>query len=135
MKQMRIITAVERTAVENLQGMVRVSNTEVTLPPMVGWEAITIKPHARLTCEEKTEDRNTVWTATLTFKTFGELECGGRWAYRCRLSSGEYRLVGTDGRPYPVAKHTESHPENVTDNQLTEVTVTWQTPSSIPFIR
>lgn len=135
MKQIRVISAVERTAVENLQGMMHVSATKVVLPSSVNWEAITIKPHARLTCEEKTEDRNTIWTATLTFKAFGQLEHGGRWAYRCRLSNGEYRLVGTDARPYPVTKYTESHPENVTDSQLTEVTVTWQTPCSIPFVR
>lgn len=134
MKRIRVITKVERTAIENLQGMVRVSDTEVKIPSYIEWEAIAVKPHARLTCEDKIEDGVLVWTSTLSFKTCEELNVKGRYAYLCRLNNGTYRLIGTNNRPYPVTKYAETMPENVTDNQLTEVSVTWISAFIVPHV-
>jgi len=135
MKRIRVVNTVERTAIENLQGMVRVSNTEVKIPSSIEWEAIAIKPHARLTCEDRIEDGIVVWTTTLSFKTCEELSVKGRYAYRCRLNNGEYLLVGTNNRPYPITKYVETMPENITDNQLTEVSVTWISAYIVPHVR
>ena len=134
MKQIRIITKVERTPVRNLSGMNRISEREVRLPSGITWQPLDIKPHAQLSITDKTEDNNTVWSAKLAFKTCDNFESRGRWAYRCLMSNGQYRLIGTDGRPYPVTSVSDNAPENVTENQLIEVTVNWQSPQFVPFI-
>ena len=135
MKKIQIITAVDRIPVSSLAGMLRVSNTGVKLPSGINWQPLAIKPHAQLSISDKVEDRNTVWTAKLVFKTCEELGDRGRWAYRCKLLDGRYCLIGTDERPYPVASVLENMPEKVTENQLNEVTVNWQSARFIPYIK
>lgn len=134
MKKIQIITAIARIPVTSLVGMSRVSKTGVKLPYGINWQPLAIKPHAQLSISDKVEDKNTVWTVKLVFKTCEEFGDRGRWAYRCKLVDGSYRLIGTDERPYPVASVLENMPENVTDNQLNEVTVNWQSAHFIPYI-
>ncbi len=134
MKKIQIITAIDRIPVTSLVGMSRVSKTGVKLPYGINWQPLAIKPHAQLSISDKVEDKNTVWTVKLVFKTCEEFGDRGRWAYRCKLVDGSYRLIGTDERPYPVASVLENMPENVTDNQLNEVTVNWQSAHFIPYI-
>lgn len=134
MKQIKIITAVDRVPVTSLVGLSRVSKTGVKLPYGINWQPLAIKPHAQLSISDKVEDKNTVWTVKLVFKTCEEFGDRGRWAYRCKLVDGSYRLIGTDERPYPVASVLESMPENVNENQLNEVTVNWQSAHFIPYI-
>lgn len=134
MKQIKIVTAVERTPISSLAGTVRVSKTQVSVPDGVTWTPLEIKPHARLTISDKVVDKATIWTAKLVFMTCEEFGDRGRWAYRCRLFNGQYRLIGTSERPYPVASVLDNMPDDVTENQLSEVTVTWQSPHFIPSI-
>lgn len=134
MKQIKIVIAVDRIPVTSLQGMKRISKTEVRLPSGTSWEPLEIKPHAQLSISDKKENHVTVWTAKLVFKTCSEFGDRGRWAYRCKLLNGQYRLIGTDERPYPIATVLENMPESVTENQLNEVTVNWQSPHFIPHI-
>lgn len=134
MKQIKIITAVDRIPVSSLSGMTRLSGTSVRLPADITWQPVQVKPHAQLTITDKVEDKVKVWTAKLVFKTC-EVFCDrDRWAYRCRLQNGQCRLIGTSERPYPVTSVAEVMPENLPDNQLNEVTVSWQTPTFIPVI-
>lgn len=135
MKMIKIVNKVERTPVTSLQEMVRVSRTEVRLPSGIEWESVETKPHAQLVITDKQQDKNTVWTAKLTFKTCETFPDREHYAYLCHLSNGQKRLIGTDDRPYPVASVQESLPENVTDNQLNEVSVTWDSPHFIPSVR
>ena len=135
MKQIKLVTSVERTHVSRLSGMVRVSKTEVRLPAGIVWTPLEIKPHAVLSVSDKQEEKVTVWTAKLTFKTCETLPDREHYAYRVGISNGQYRLIGTDERPFPVASVVESMPENVTDNQLDEVIITWQSPRFVPSIR
>ncbi len=134
MKIIKIVTAVERIPVQYLGGMFRKNLTSVSVPAATEWQAIQIKPHAQLVITDKQEDKNTVWTAKLTFKTCETMAGRGHFAYRCRLKNGQYRLIGTDERPYPVLSVSETMPENVTDNQLNEVTVSWSSPRFIPSL-
>lgn len=134
MKKIQIITAVDRIPVTSLVGMSRVLKTGVKLPSGINWQPIAIKPHAQLSISDKVEDKNTVWTVKLVFKTCEEFSDRGRWAYRCKLLDGRYRLIGDYERPYPVTSVLENMPENVTENQLNEVTVNWQSACFIPHI-
>lgn len=134
MKQIKIVTRIDRTPVTSLQGMYRKSKTSVCLPQNINWQPIDIKPHAQLSINNKQENGVTIWTAKLVFRTSGGQGERVRWAYRCRLSNGQYRLIGSDARPYPVTSVFENMPESVTGDQLSEVTVTWQSDSFIPSI-
>lgn len=134
MNHISIITKVERTPVASLQGMTRIAADGVRLPAAVSWEPLTVSPHAQLTVSSKQENGNTLWTAKLVFRTCDAVSAHGRWAYRCRLLDGRWRLIGTDGRPYAVATIAESMPARVADSQLTEVSVTWETPLFVPYI-
>lgn len=134
MKHIKIVTAVDRIPVTYLAGMVRVSRTEVRPPSTPLWQPLKIKQHAQLTISDKVEDGCTIWSAKLVFRTCEEFGDRGRWAYRCRLLDGRYRLIGTSERPYPIASVLENMPEKVADAHLNEVTVTWQSSHFIPYI-
>lgn len=123
-----------RTPASNLNGMTRMSKSEVSLPSGIEWEELDIKPHAQLVVSDKQEGKNTVWNAKLTFKTCLDTVDREKYAYLCVLTNGQCRLIGTDERPFPVVTVQESMPENVTDNQLNEVTVNWQSPRFIPSV-
>ena len=134
MKHIKIVIAVDRIPVSSLQGITRISKTEVSIPSGISWEPLSVKPHAQLTISDKVEDKKRIWTAKLSFKTCENLP-DGKFAYRCRLTDGQCRIIGTDIRPYPMATIVESMPEIVTDNQMNEVTVSWQSPNFIPYIK
>lgn len=134
MKQIKIVRSVMRTPASNLNGMTRMSKSEVSLPDGIEWEELDIKPHAQLVVSDKQEGKNTVWNAKLTFKTCLDTVDREKYAYLCVLTNGQCRLIGTDERPFPVVTVQESMPENVTDNQLNEVTVNWQSPRFIPSV-
>lgn len=134
MKQIKIVRSVMRTPASNLNGMTRMSKSEVSLPSGIEWEELDIKPHAQLVVSDKQEGKNTVWNAKLTFKTCLDTVDREKYAYLCVLTNGQCRLIGTDERPFPVVTVQESMPENVTDNQLNEVTVNWQSPRFIPSV-
>ena len=135
MKLIKLVKKVERIPVSSLSGMKRISKTQVRLPSGITWQPLHIKPHAQLTISDKPEDKNTVWTAKLVFKTCEEFGDRERYAYRVKFLNGSYRLIGSDERPYPIASVVENMPENVTENQLNEVTVSWQSPHFIPYIQ
>ena len=59
MKSIKIITAVDRTQITNLQGLFRVSKTSVRLPGGIIWQRLTIKPHAQLTISDKVKQKKT----------------------------------------------------------------------------
>ena len=135
MKQIKIVTKVERTPIASISGLTLISKTKVRLPSGITWQPLSVKRHALLTISDKTEDKNTVWTAKLVFKTCEEFGDRDRYAYRVKFLNGSYRLIGSDERPYPIASVVENMPENVTENQLNEVTVSWQSPHFIPYIQ
>lgn len=134
MKKIDIVTCVERTPCTSLQGMSRVSRTEVRLPAGIEWERMAVNLHAQLTISDKVENKCTVWTAKLVFRTPLELGDLDRYVYRCRMLDGRYRIIGSDERPYPVASIVENLPEKVSDYHMDEVTVTWQSPRFIPYM-
>ena len=55
--------------------------------------------------------------------------------YRCKAANGRYYLIGTNDRPYPISTVTQNHPDNMTDNQLDEVTVNYTSSNKIPYIQ
>lgn len=122
---------------EQIAGFVRISKTESRLNDDLQFEELSkIHRPAALTIEEKVEDRQRINTAKLVFNTCDKWpESVQRMAYLCETADGDRYLIGHRDRPYPVATRKSTHPVNYSDNQLTEVTVTYSSDKMIPIIK
>ena len=132
MVQLKNVIAVYRVQCSSLKGMTRSWNV-VSLPD-IDWDIIDIHVPAKLSIINKVEDGNNVWQTQLTFRTCESLDVREHYAYRASLANGQHYLIGGYDRPYPVTTVSEIHPENLTDSQLNEVTVTLSSRSRIPVI-
>ncbi len=134
MNSPRNVIAIDRVSVSSLTGFIRVGTNSVKVANDVHWQSLVIKVPARLTISDKVEDGVRLHTAQLVFRTCEDYDDGGRWVYRCHTADGRKYLIGSDARPYPVGTVTKNHPDNMTDSQLDEVTVTWTSSQRIPII-
>lgn len=131
----RNIIAIDRVSAGAIVGLRRLSVSSVQVSALTPWESIPIKVPARLTISDKIEDGVRVYTAQLIFRTCKELDDRERKVYRCKAANGRYYLIGTNDRPYPISTVTQNHPDNMTDNQLDEVTVNYTSSNKIPYIQ
>ena len=134
MNRIRNVIEIDRVPVSSLIGFTRKNTSTIILGAGIDWKSLPIKVPARLSVSDKIEDGVRLHTAQLVFRTCEEIGDLGRWAYRCRMADGQYLLIGTPERPYPVATVTKNHPDNMTDSQLDEVTVKWVSSLRIPYI-
>ena len=124
MNLVKIVIGVDVIEASSLDGMNIVRKGVVSLPSNLSWVPVRIQVPAKLTIINKVDDKNTAWTTTLQFRTCED--CSGRKhaCYRVHLSDGRKLLIGSSSRPFPVTVTNDSMPDNVTDSQLQEVTVT-----------
>lgn len=131
----RNIIAIDRISANDIVGLRRISASSVQLSELTPWESVHIKVPARMTVSDKIEDGVRMFTVQLVFRTCDDMSERERKVYRCKTADGKYYLIGTDKRPYPITTVNESHPDNMNDNQLDEVTVSYTASSRIPFIQ
>lgn len=131
----RNIIAIDRVSAGAIVGLRRLSNSSVQVSALTPWESIPIKVPARLNISDKIEDGVRIYTAQLVFRTCEDFGDRDRKVYRCKTADGRYYLIGSNDRPYPVSTVTTNHPDNMTDNQLDEVTVNYTSSSKIPCIQ
>ena len=131
---LRNVIAVAVVPASYLEGMVTVKPGVVDIQDHVTWEQVKIQVPAKLSIINKVEDKNTVWTTTLTFRTCEDRSDRRHACYLVTLASGEKLLIGSCQRPYPVTTVSDSIPDNVTDSQLQEVTVTLTSHSRPPVL-
>lgn len=91
-----------------------------------------IQVPARLSVTSKVVDKNLVWDYQLVFRTCQRLEVRGHYAYRLDLADGLHLLIGSCSRPFPVTVSALTLPDNMSDSQLQEVTVTWSVGHQAP---
>ena len=133
MNTLKNIIAVYRLKVSELTGVTTKGKGLVTVPPLT-WEMMRIQVPARMSINSKIDGKNTLFTAQLTFRTCDEVDDRGHWTFMLLLANGRKMLLGTAARPYCVIQVQQTMPDNMTDNQLNEVTVTLTTPQRIPYI-
>lgn len=133
MNTLKNIIAVYKLKVTELVGMTSNGKGLVALPSLP-WERIDIQTPARMSINSKIDGKNTLFTAQLTFRTCEEIDDRGHWAFKIQLANGKWMVVGTQLRPYCVIQVQQTMPDNMTDSQLNEVTVTLTTPQRIPYI-
>jgi hypothetical protein len=131
----RNIIAIDRIQAGSIIGLRKIDESNVTVSSLTSWESIPIKVPARLTFSEKIEDGVRVYTAQLVFRTCEEPGDRRRMVYRCKTADGRYYLIGSNDRPYPVTTLTLNLPDNMTDSQLSEVTVNYTSAAKIPYIQ
>lgn len=131
----RNIIAIDRVSAGAIVGLRRLTASSVQVSALTHWESIPIRVPARLTISDKIEDGVRIYTAQLVFRTCEELGDTARKVYRCKTADGRYYLIGSNDRPYPVSTVTSNYPDNMTDNQLDEVTVSYTSSGKIPYIQ
>ena len=65
MNKVRIITKVERTLCNNLNGLLRVGINTLKLPKGIQWDEVVCREHASLSTTEKVDDKVPVFSSTL----------------------------------------------------------------------
>lgn len=128
------IISIDRTPVGSLLGLRRVGAASVSLSANTPWERLDIRVPARLTVTDKIEEGVRMHTAQLVFRTCADVDRRERMAYRATSADGRQYLIGSDRRPYPVATVSENHPDNMADNMLPEVTVSYTSVQRPPSI-
>lgn len=134
MNTTKIIIKVERTPCAYLKDMRRTAVDMVTVPDGINWEEIPTRRHPSLSISEKEDDKVHMYTATLKFYTCMNFTDRKYYAYRVTLAGGARRIIGSYDRPFPVLTIQESMPEKPSDNFWNEVTITWATPTKVPYM-
>ncbi len=98
------------------------------------WEPVAIETPARLSINNKVVDKNKVVELQMVYRTCQHLPSAGRYVYKARMASGAEVVIGGTGRPYPVTVSSRTLPDNLTDSQLEEVTVTYSRRGDWPLI-
>ena len=96
-----------------------------------GPELNTIVP-AKLSINNKVVDKNVLWEYKLDFRSCQDLQVDGHWAYVLKLANGKWLTLGTKDRPYPVTVSSKLLPDNLSDSQLWEVSVSWSNKAQAP---
>lgn len=135
MNSTRHIVRIDRTPSASLTGLRRLSTASVSLSESTPWELLPIKVPARLTISDKIEDSVRLHTAQLIFRTCEDVDSRERMVYRATCADGRQYLIGTDERPYPITTVSKAHADNMADNQLPEVTVSYTSAAKIPYIQ
>lgn len=134
--QLNNIVSISYVHFSLIDGFIRTSPTEAVISENVPFTHIeNFKKPAQLVISDKIEDGNRIYTAKLTFQTCeGRLADPDRLAFLCKTIDGIYYLIGTDERPHPVVTQQDTHPNNFSDNQLTEVSVNYSAAQICPII-
>lgn len=89
---------------------------------------------AKFSCSNKVSDKSRIYEYQLTFRTCDELEVAGHYAYGLVLADGSKMVLGSDDRPYPVTSSSRTLPDNMTDSQLWDVSVSYAVTAPMPVI-
>lgn len=136
MKSIKIVKSVEYAYTTDIKSLERRGSRKVYIPSSVVWTPICVRNHPSLVSSSKTDDNNTIVTTTLKLLTPETLKIirQRHMVFRVTLTDDRQYLVGINGRPYTQIVVTENCPESITDNQLTEINVSFKSDHLPPYI-
>lgn len=136
MKSIRIVKSVEYAYTTDIKALEHRGSRKVYIPSSVVWTPICVRNHPTLVSSSKFEDNNSIVTTTLKLLTpdYPSFIRSRHMVFRVTLTDDRQYLVGINGRPYTQIVVTENCPEAITDNQLTEVNVTFTSGHLPPYI-
>ena len=133
MNSLKNIIAVYKLKASELIGVKSMGMGLISVPSLA-WDRINIQTPARMSINTKVDGKNTLYTAQLTFRTCEELDDREHLVFMVQLANGKWMVLGTQKRPYCVVQVQQTMPDNMSDSQLNEVTVTLTSPQRIPYI-
>lgn len=122
---------------KHITGIFRISEMEAKINDDIPFKEIeNIKRPASLTISDKIEDGNRIYQSKLVFYTCNKwLADITKNGFICETIDGTRYLIGDMERPFPVVTQQQTHPNNYSDNQLTEVVVNFTSSKIPPIIR
>jgi hypothetical protein len=97
-------------------------------------DGLDIVSPAKLSVNNRVSEKARICEYQLVFRTCEELEVAGHYAYALVFADGSGCVLGSDSRPYPVTVSSRTLPDNLSDSQLWEVSVTYTVPAPVPVI-
>ncbi|MCR4602463.1 MAG: hypothetical protein K5683_02870 [Prevotella sp.] len=134
MNQLKNVVAVSRVLASELGQVISNGDGTCTVSGNVAWEALDIRVPAKLTINNKVENKSVTWAAQLVFYVCDFIQLQGHCVYRVTLADGTVLLMGTEERPYTITTYTVTYPENMGDSQLMEVKVEYRSASKLLII-
>jgi len=134
MKHSRKVISVSRLKVEDATSFQRADINKAVIDESLPWEKLAIKVPADLVISSKTEDKQPIYTAKLTFLFCGDRYDRKRYIYKVSLANGEEIVIGSGERPYPVCETSEELSSGNSSSHLAEVTVTYSSAMEIAKI-
>lgn len=122
---------------KQIAGLFRISETEAKINDDIPFKEFgNIKRPASLIISDKIEEGNRIYQSKLVFYTCNKwLVDITRNSFLCETIDGTRYLIGERKRPFPVVTQQQTHPNNYSDNQLTEVVVNFTSSKIPPIIR
>lgn len=97
-------------------------------------DELNIVSPAKFSCSNKVSDKARLYEYMLTFKSCEELEVAGHYAYALEMADGSKCVLGSDERPFPVTVSSRTLPDNLSDSQLWEVSVSYAVAAPVTVI-
>jgi hypothetical protein len=128
------VISVSRINIELLASMVRIDNNRVSIDNSPEWEKLKIEIPGDLVLSSKIENKQTIYTAKLTFQYCGDSYSTGKFAYKVSLANGKKIIIGSGERPYPVVETSEDLSSGNSNSQLLSIVINYSSAQEIAFI-
>lgn len=110
------------------------SASEIFVHMVENGDKLNIFAPAKFSFSNKVSDKARLYEYLLTFKSCEELEVAGHYAYALEMADGYKCVLGSDERPYPVTVSSRTLPDNLSDSQLWEVSVSYAVAAPVTVI-
>lgn len=92
----------------------------------INFTEICIEPFASMQVTSEIDNNQEVFETVITARIRTTLpDRSVNLAFRVTSVSGESFVIGDRTTPFPVIKQTDNYPENVSDSQLTDIEISW----------
>ncbi len=123
MNNLKNVLSVSRISASELSGVIKSGSGSVTVPDTLVWENIPIQKPAKLSIINKVVDKQHTWQYELSFRSCSDLDVSGHYCYKIATADDRVWLLGSYDRPYPVTTCSTLLPDNLSESQLTEYSV------------
>lgn len=134
MQRSKKVVAISRIPVADFPASHRVGVNQIVVADSDAWESVPFHVPGSLSLTSKTEDKQPIFTAELSFDYCGDAYSRALYAYKIKLADGTYYIIGSDERPYAVAETSRSLSSGSSDKQTEEVKITYSSALQIPIL-
>lgn len=118
----------------SLASLVKLGKGKCRVDESVAWIEVEIAPYARLDVTEVTEGKEKLKNAILKFRVASDLNFSGTIAFKVTTADGQQMIIGTNERPFCQITSSKVHPDNHSESQLKEYTVTLKGKEAVLYL-